>query len=251
MDEHLVTVRPPVWALLAAVVIGGLFYIAGKHLETEYQEMPATITVTGEGKVMAVPDVAQVTLGVQTKRMDSSEEVLAQLEKNMNAALKAVKAAGVEDKDIATQQLSLNPVYDWTQGGQIFRGYEGSQSLLVKVRETGDVGEVVSAATRAGANQAGGIMFTIDDSKALQAEARAKAIESAKEQAEKLAEQLDVELGDLMTFSEGGGYYPPMPYARMDAAMGSTGGGMPESLPLPAGEQEITVNVSMTYEIDD
>lgn len=247
-----VNVRPPVWALIGAVVVGGCFYIAGKHIETDTTEAPSTITVSGEGKVTATPDIAQVTVGVQTKRLESSEEVLVQLEKSMAAALKAIKAAGVEDEDISTQQLSMNPMYDYTQNGQVFRGYEGSQGLIVKVRDLEKVGDVISAASRAGANQIGNISFTIDDPKALQAEAREKAIADAKEQAIKLADQLDVRLDELVSFSEGGGgYYPPMPYARMEMAMGATPAmDKDESLVLPAGQQEIVVNVSMTYEIE-
>lgn len=251
-NSQVITIRPPVWALITAVIIGGLFYISGKHIENESVEAPSTITVSGEGKVTATPDIAQVTLGVQTKRLDTSEAVVTQLEKAMTATLKALKDAGVDEKDISTQQLSLNPIYDWTENGQIFRGYEGNQTLIVKVRKLDSVGGVVSAASRAGSNQVGGISFTIDEPKVLQAEAREKAIADAKAQAIKLADQLDVHLGDLMNFSEGGGYYPPTPYARMDSAMGSTGGGAKEeSLVIPAGQQDITVNVSMTYEIED
>jgi uncharacterized protein YggE len=253
MDEHSITLRPPVWALLTAVIIGGLFYIGGKKVERDISQPPATISVTGEGKVTAVPDIAAVTLGMQTKRMDSADSAKQQLEKVMDAVFKAVKALGVEEKDISVQYLSLNPIYDWTQTGQIFRGFEASQSLRVKVRKLDTISDVVSVATKAGANQVGGVEFTIDDPKALQAQAREKAIADAKGQAEKLADQLGVRLDDIISFSEGGGYYPPMPYARMDA-MGMTGGGgdmVKESIPLPAGEQEITVNVTMTYSIDD
>lgn len=246
-----VNVRPPVWALITAVVIGGLFFIVGKQIEADQGEAPSTITVSGEGKVTATPDISQVTLGVQTKRMETSEDVLSQLEKSMTATLKAIEAAGVKKEDISTQQLSMNPIYDYTPNGQVFRGYEGSQSLIVKVRDLEKVGDVISAASRAGANQVGNIAFTIDDPKALQAEAREKAIADAKDQAIKLADQLGVRLDELVSFSEGGsGYYPPMPYARMEMA-GSPAMDKDESLVLPAGQQEIIVNVSMTYEIED
>lgn len=253
MDEHVVTLRPPVWALLLAVAVGGLFFVAGKRIEAdrEPQQSEPTISVTGEGKVSAVPDIALVSLGVRTKRTDSADAAMTLLEKDMNAVIAAVKKEGVEEKDITTEHLSLNPIYDWTENGQVFRGFEASQSLRVKVRKLEDAGDVVSAATRAGANSAGGIQFTLDDPEKVRNEAREKAITQAKEKAKILASQLGVGLGELQSFTEGGGgYYPPMPYARMDAAMGAGEEKAMESIAIPAGEQEIIVQVTMTYEID-
>ncbi len=252
MDEHLLKIRPPVWLPLLVVLIAGSSYIAGKHVEVSgYQ--PVTISVNGEGKVTAVPDIAELSFGVQTGPQPTAKAAMEKLQKSMNAAFEAVKALGIEEKDISVQSLWLNPSYDWNNGKQTLRGYEANQSLSVKVRDLDKVSDVLSAATNAGANQAGGVTFTIDDPEILRADARKKAIANAQEKAEQLAEQLGVELGDLKGFSEGGGgYQPPMPYMAKTAMMESVGGGMADaSVPLPAGEQEVMVNVSMTYEVED
>lgn len=249
MDEHLVNIRPPVWLPLLVVVLAGGSYIAGKHIEVRgYQ--PTTISVEGEGKVTAVPDIAELTFGVQTGPQKTANAAKDILTKSMNAAFEAVKALGIEEKDISTEYLSLNPSYDWNEGRQTLRGYEGSQQLRVKVRDLDKVSDVLSAAVNAGANQAGGVQFTIDDPQGLRAEAREKAIKNAQEKAEVLADQLGVKIVKLQSFNEGGGYSPPMPY--MAKAMEGVGGGVEDAgVPLPPGEQEIQVNVSLTFEVKD
>ena len=253
MDEHLLKLRPPAWLPIVVVLVAGGSYIAGKHVEVRGYH-PVTISVNGEGKITATPDIAQLSFGVQTGPQPTAKAAMEKLQKSMNAAFDAVKALGVEEKDISVQSLWLNPSYDWSNGKQTLRGYEANQSLNVKVRDLDKVSDVLSAATNARANQAGGVQFTIDDTEVLQAQAREKAIESAQAKAEELALQLGVELGDLQGFSEGGGSYPPMPYMAkgmmMESAVGMGGGG-DAGVPLPAGEQEITVNVSLTFEVED
>src|SRR5437868_5888104 len=86
MDQQTIYVRPPVWALLLAVVIGGGFYITGKHLETRNQD-PATIQVSGEGKVTASPDIAELTFGFDTGNQKTSDAAMQMLKKSMDSAL--------------------------------------------------------------------------------------------------------------------------------------------------------------------
>lgn len=242
----------PVWALLAAVVIGGFFYVGGKQIETSTTPEPrGTISVSGDGRVFMAPDIAQLSFGVQTGRQPTAKAAMDKLTTSMNAIIAATKAAGVPEKDISTQSFWLNPIYDYTTGGQVFRGFEASQSLSVKVRNLDKVTDVLSAATEAGANQAGGVNFTIDDPEAKRAEAREEAIKEAKEKARVLAGQLGVTLGEIKNFSENsGGWVAPM-YMRTEAY--GVGGGMDDvaqkAPELPAGEQEINVNVTLTFEI--
>jgi uncharacterized protein YggE len=167
----------------------------------------------------------------------------------MDAVIAAVKEEGVEEKDIRTQQFSLNPVYDWTEQGQVFRGFEASQSLMVKVRDLDKAGTVLGAATTAGANQAGDVQFTIDEPEALQAEARAKAVAQAREKAEELAKTLGMRIKRVAGYNEGGGYGAPMPMMRAAMADESQAANQKMEMTLPAGEQDVTVNVSISYEL--
>lgn len=246
--------RQPVWALLVAVAIGGAFYIAGKNIEADTRaEQPGTVTVSGDGRAFITPDIARLNLGVQTGRQASAAVAMERLKTAMDAVIAAIEEEGIAERDIRTQSFWLNPVYDWTNGRQIPRGFEASQSLEVKVRDLDKVSDVLGAATAAGANQSGGVTFTVDDPEAKRAEARAEAIEEAKSKARELADQLDVDLGDIISFHEGynSGVPPPIMYERASYGAGAASDEAAQSaVPLPAGEQEISVTVNITYEID-
>ncbi|MBI2636336.1 SIMPL domain-containing protein [Candidatus Peregrinibacteria bacterium] len=248
-DTRVLQFRPPYWApfvLIFSVIVVGTFYVGGKYLETQ-DHNPATITVNGEGKSAVMPDVAELSFGVTILRQESAKTAMDKLARMMEGILEAVKKAGIEAKDINTEQFSLNPAYDWKDGQQIARGYDASQSLRVKVRELDSVGSVLAAATNAGANQVGGVSFVADDPEKARAGARQKAIVQAQKKAGMLAAQLGMRLGKLKSFSEGGGYVPPyMPYARGGAMMMDE---KSEAPPIPAGEQEVNVQVNLTYEV--
>ncbi len=239
--------------MLVAVIVGGVFYLRGKSLESSRIADPnlATISVSGEGKVSGKPDIAMLNLGVQTGRQSTSKQANDLLAKNMTAVIDAIKKAGVDEKDIATQYVSLEPVYNYTTGTQTITGYQATQSLQVKVRDLDKASDVLAAATAAGANQSGGVQFTIDDPETLRAQARTEAIAQAKTKAEALAKQLGMKLGKIRGFNEdGNGAYPPMPYAtRMGVGGAAMDMAANQAIPLPAGEQDVVVNVSIMYEL--
>ena len=235
------------WLPIIVALVAGGCYIAGKYVETRGM-VHATISVNGEGKVTAVPDIATLNFGVETGRKKTSQAATENLSTVMNEVIQAVKAEGIEEKDIRTQSLRLNPAYDWNDGERKLKGYEAHQSVQVKVQDPDTVGAVLSAATLAGANQVGGVSFTIDDPDELKAKAREAAIKDAKQKAKKLAKELGVKLGKLQGFYEN--EHPgPMPYETrmMMDAVGRGGGAEP--LPVPSGEQDVSVHVTLTYEV--
>ena len=246
MESQTITVRPPVWALFIAVLLGGLFYVSGKYIEKK-DMTPVTISVTGEGKASVSPDLARLSLGVQTGRQPTSAQAMSVLKKNMDAVIAAVKKLGIEDKDISTENFYLSPAYDYTAGGQVPKGFEATESVNVKVRDLDKAGDVLGAATAAGANQAGGIQFTIDNPEIVRADARQKAVTQAQEKAQLLAKSLGMRLGRMKGFVEGGAAMPPIMYDK--AMTMGMGGGAAESVPLPSGEQEVTVDVTLMYEL--
>lgn len=246
-NAETIYLRPPVWLPIVAVVIGGAFYLAGKNVEAQHaNNPPATITVSGEGKSTVTPNIAQINFGLDTGVQTTSQAAMSKLTDTMNKIYDALQKSGIDKKDIATSNFSLNPSYDWTNGKQTLNGYQAVESFTVKVRDLTKTSGVVSAATDAGANQAGGVSFTVDDPSQVQADARAKAITQAKQKAQMLAQQLGVTLGDIKSFTEGGAPTPVPIYGMgggvaMDAAK--------SALPLPSGDQDVTVDVSITYEI--
>lgn len=254
MSENTLNIRPPVWLPILVVIIGGGFYVYGKNIEIGAAGgQPVMISVTSDAKVSAAPDIATLSFGVQTGRQTSAKAAIELVQKNMSSVIAAVKKAGVEEKDIATENFWLNPAYDYVNGSQVARGYEAGQSLRVKVRDLDKVGDVLSAATSAGANQAGGVSFQIDDTDDLMAEARAEAISKAKAKAEVLAGSLGMRIVRVTGFNEGGGAYPmPVPMMARDMSYGIGGGGMDmmeKAIDLPAGQQDVTAVVTITYEI--
>ena len=157
-----------------------------------------------------------------------------------------MKESLVEDKDIKTTNYNIYPRYDWIEKiGRVFRGYAVTQTLEIKIRKIDKAGEILAGITKAGANQVGGVSFVIDDEEAAKRDARQKAIADAKTKAEQLAKDLGVKIVRLMSFSENGGNYPYPVYKS--EAMGI--GGAEPAPAVPAGENTVTVNVSLTYEI--
>lgn len=250
-DTRTIRMQPPVWMpfiVLLTVLFGGAFYVYGKKIEIK-DTAPTLISVNGEGKATAPPDIAELSFGVQIQRQHTAKAAMDNLGKGMTAVLDAVKKAGVPEKDIKTESLALNTSYDWKDGQQIIRGFDASQSLRVRVRDLDKISDVLAAATNAGTNQIGGVRFVVDDPEKSYAEARQKAIEQAQNKAILLARQLGMRLGKLKNFGEGGGYIPPIMYGRggMMTSESKTTDIMPT--PLPAGEDEMNVQVTLTYEI--
>ncbi|MEX1997582.1 MAG: SIMPL domain-containing protein [Candidatus Andersenbacteria bacterium] len=238
--------------LLGFVIVAGLFYLAGQYIASapqrasQEQEAERQITVSGRGEVHSRPDIAYLTLGVNTGVRPSAEEALGHLSDRFTAVVTAVKGAGVAEDDITTTNVSINPVYDYVEGRQILRGFEAQESIRVKIRELNRIGEVLTRSTIEGVNQAGGISFAIDDAEALQQEAQEQAIADAQEKAEQLARALQVRLGSVKSFSSSPSPQdPPILYER--AALEAAGSAA--ALPVPPGSQDIVAQVTITYEL--
>lgn len=240
-------------SLIAIVVIGGLFYIAGQYIASQPQRIEQEtqanreITVQGRGEVTARPDIAKLTVGVTTGPQQSAQVAMNILEKRINAVIDSIQSLGVKEEDIKTTNLSILPQYDYSDGKKILRGFEANEQVELKIRELDKIGTIMSQATGEGINQAGGIRFEIDNPQELQRNAQEKAIEDARKNAEQLAKALDVRLGDVKTFTAEVGTPPVTPlYARAELMAPDAGSGGPD---VPSGTEDITATVSVTYEI--
>ncbi|MFA6100104.1 MAG: SIMPL domain-containing protein [Patescibacteria group bacterium] len=207
-----------------------------------------TITLDGQGKVTAKPDVATVDLGVVTEGA-TVKDIQQKNTDKMNAIIAALKAMDIKAEDIQTQSYNLSPKYDWTDGMQKLVGYTISQNISVKVRELDKAGDVVSKGGELGANQIGGVQFVIDDPKALEAQAREKAISDAQQKADVLAKKLGLDVVRVISFSESqGSNYPPQPYLTMGRAE-SAAKDMAVAPQIEPGSQDVISNVSVTFEV--
>lgn len=246
--------------LLMAVVALGSYAALNFERLTFINPTPAIITVSGEGEVNVVPDVGSFSFSVNAEGKDAAE---AQEESGtkINAILAYLKEQGIEDKDVKTQNYNLYPKWRYEErvcsgfnsycppGERVQDGFQVSQSVSVKVRDTDKAGNIIAGVGERGATNISSLNFSVDDVDALQAEARAAAITDAKAKAAILADQLNVRLVRIVSFNEnGGGYYSPRSYEKSFMAMDA----MEESFDgaeLPVGENTTTETVSITYEI--
>ncbi|MCX5374094.1 SIMPL domain-containing protein [Streptomyces sp. NBC_00015] len=211
-------------------------------------DSPATVTVTGEGSASAPPDLAVVGAGVETSAKTSQSALDAQ-NKAAAALLAAVRAQGVADRDIRTESVSLDALYDDHTGGTArLTGYRATQSFSVKVREVTKVGVVVQAVTDATgeAGRIGFVAFDVSDPAPLRAGAREAAHADAHAKAEQYARLGGRRLGRLVSLSEDASSSPrPAPPSAADTPGAGLGG-----VPVAPGEIRATATVTAVYELD-
>lgn len=209
-------------------------------------EVTRGISVSGEGKVTAAPDMAVITIGVSVLKPTVAEARDAAA-LSLDAMIASMKANGVAEKDIQTQALSIYPEYDYRDDKQTLRGYRVQNTVVAKIRDLDKTSDVIDGAVTEGGDNATiqGISFTIDDPESLREEARTKAIEDAKRKAQTLADASGVEIGEPITISEGGFAVPVL-----ERGLGGADAAAPGvSTPIEPGELDVVVNVSVTWEI--
>ena len=204
------------------------------------------IVVTGKGEAAVRPDMAIVSLSV----MREAETARAALDANneaMRAVIASLRDSGIEDRDLQTSGLSIQPRWDYQRdndGNQNARlaAYQVFNSLTVRVRDLAMVGSVIDSSVTLGVNQGGSISFTNADPDAVIDQARRDAVEDATRKARTLADAANVELGAVIEISEQANH--PMPVSlgaramRMEAA---------DAVPVEAGENSYSVSVTMTF----
>ncbi|MGI9570371.1 MAG: SIMPL domain-containing protein [Desulfobulbia bacterium] len=210
-----------------------------------------TISMVGSGKVNAAPDIAMIGLGV-TSRGETAREALNENTKAMSALLTALKSGGIAEKDIQTSNFSIQPVYDHPrqqnpQKPKLPRivGYNVSNQVSAMVRNPDSLGALLDKSVSVGSNQINSVQFSIDKQKPLRDVARKLAVEDAVRKAKLYADAAGVGLGDIINISEAGGVRPPRPMMMRRAEMAA------DSAPVPIarGEQTLSVNVNITWEI--
>ncbi len=202
-------------------------------------------TVTGEGKVVVIPDTGKLTLGISITRSDIKS---AQTEANtvINKITESMKKMGVAEKDIKTAGYNIHPDYDYTDG-QKLTGYRVQVSMNVTVRDLEKIGPVIDQATVMGVNTVGGIQFTIDDNKQKEIynKARSEAIKNAKEKAQAIAFEAGITLGKIVNVSENTSAQPTPIYMEK-AVLPVAGGGT--GTQVEPGSSDITASVTLYYE---
>ena len=237
-------------SILAVVAIALTVFLGFKTYQTavEIKNYAREITVDAQGVSFAAPDIATVSIGVNTEGATADKTVESNTKK-MNDVIAKIKELGVENKDIQTTTYYLNPKYSWTQEKGSFQdGYTVNQDVTVKVRDLSKVGEILTAVTKTGANVVGNVSFSIEDPEKAKTEAREMAIAKAKEKAEMIAQQTGLKLGKVTNYYE----YQEYGYYGKGAIYPTfaEGGGMMDSAAMiEPGTEEVKLNVTLTYKV--
>jgi uncharacterized protein YggE len=204
-----------------------------------------TITVHGEGRALAEPDLATVHLGVTTDA-DSAAAALESNNKAMSQLFRTLTDAGIDSKDLQTSNFSISPQYERDERGrrqpQVI-GYEVRNQVRIKVRDLSNVGAILDQAVGSGANQIHGIQFSVDDPSKVMDEARREAVKDAQRRAQLYAKAADVELGRLQSLNETSASIPQprnLQFARLAAA---------EAVPIASGQEAFHIQITARFAI--
>lgn len=217
----------------------------------------ASISVSGDGEVTAIPDIAAISFTVRESAKTVPEAQKA-VEAKIVKATADIAKLGVATKDIKTTSYIVNPKYEsqptgycsgyvCPPGKTVITGYEVAQSMAVKVRKVDTAGAVIGAVGAVEISEISGPDFTVDDMDKVQADAKALAIKKAQEKAEVTAKALGVSLGAITQFNEDNGGYSPVMFRA--EVMSSKAGGMADAVTLPQGESVIKSRVTITYSL--
>jgi len=226
-------------ALLVAALAGVGRPDAARGLEPAQAEADQTLVVNGAGAVTTVPDRAEISFGVVSEGT-SARAALSANSAEARRVIDALKASGVADRDIQTQQVSLSPRY--AGEGERIVGYTAQNTVVATLRDLDRAGAAIDAAVAAGANQVFGPSLIRADRTEIYRNALRAAVADARGKAQVLATASGVTLGGVVNVVESGAAPPPVPVAE-----GATRQDAPT--PIEPGTQTLEANVTVTFAI--
>ncbi|MGB3988573.1 MAG: SIMPL domain-containing protein [Minisyncoccales bacterium] len=248
-----------IFNLLIAILTGLLvvlivaFSVKSKELDCIRQSgnFRDAISVSGLGEIFVEPDMGVVVLAVSNESK-KVEDALTENSRRSNKVIEFIKSQGIDEKSIKSVGFNINPRYEYYQtteypsGRRVLTGYQVFHGLEIKVKEIDKVGAIIEGAIEAGANEASDIRFVIEDEKNYRDEARSIAVADAKTKAQKLADELGVDIVKIIGYSEGN--VSPISLNKEfrvveEFALSDS------SLDLQSGENLIRSNVTIVYEI--
>ena len=214
--------------------------------EVQIQAQGPVVELTVNESVEAAPDIATVSAGVTTQAKTAVEAMRANAQA-MTSVVARIKQLGVAEGDIQTSGISLGAMYDYNQQTQrqVFRGYQASNRVSVKLRDIQRTGEVLDALVAAGATDLGGPDWSIDDDTGARAQARSAAVERARAQALEYARLTGYSGLRLLEINETMMPARPMPMMRQMAVAEAADA----STPVQPGMVEASVMVTVKYEM--
>ncbi|MFA5886544.1 MAG: SIMPL domain-containing protein [Patescibacteria group bacterium] len=238
--------------MIVALILFSVIIIVALVRDRIVNQMFKSVTITGQGRVSYVPDIAIITLGVQIDKVSKPADALNQLNLKIDSIIKAVQAAGIEPENIQAQNYYLYPQYDYKDNVSTVSGYNANEQLVIKVKkydkEASRLNRVIAAASSAGANQINSLAFDSSTINDLKQQARLKAIADAKDKSISLAKAAGVELKDITGWYEN--LISPNPAYIADYGKGGLGaGGAMPTTQVPSGDREVVLEIGVTYNI--
>jgi uncharacterized protein YggE len=231
--------------VIAVLVLGSLLSACGpSNITVQPQPPQRTITVTGTGKVTLTPDIAYISIGVNTQNA-SAKDAVAENNTQAQAVIAAIKGFGIAEKDIQTTNFSIYPQQQYDSAGkQTGIIYVVNNIVYVTVRDLSKLGNLLDSSVSSGANNINSIQFDVADKTGALSQARLAAVADAKKQADELTKANNVGLGTVQSIS----YYDStapitVEYAKADMANSAA------SVPVQAGSMQISTTVTIVYEL--
>ncbi|MDI9395934.1 MAG: SIMPL domain-containing protein [Euryarchaeota archaeon] len=208
-----------------------------------------TISISGYAEEKVVPDKATLNVGVVVQSA-TAKEASDENAALMSAVIAELKAMGLQDKEIKTSYVSVYPVYDYAKDTQTIAGYSASNSVQITTTQLDKLSEIIDRSTAAGANEIGGISFSVSDEmkKQLREDLMNKAVVDASSKAATLAKSLGVKVTGVQTssVSESGG---SRVYYGYEMGMDEKAAGAVPT-PIQPGESTVSMSVQVTYYIE-
>lgn len=214
-------------------------------LKQETQEEQRTLSVSGNGEVDAKPDVATVRLSVFVQEK-TAEEAQTKNSEKMTAVLDVIKAMGVLEKDIQTQSIGVYPVQDYEKNPPVITGYTATNSITVEIHDMDMTGELITAATQAGANEVLSVDFRLQDETKFYQQALQSAVADAQAKAQAMADAAGVELDGPLDMQESGSVSAPQYMLEAPAADKPEGS---VNTPVQSGEITVAAQVTIEYKL--
>lgn len=252
------------WSIVAVLVSAALllivqFFNTAKLFPLIGQDIAFsnTISVSGEGEAVAVPDTALFTFAV-IREAETSGEAQREVTQQMNSLLALLKDEGIPDRNIKTTNYNIVPRYEFREpsadarfpaprGERVLVGFEVSHWVEVRLDDIDRAGSILSLLGSRGADNVSNMRLNVDDDEAVAREARQKAINDAKKKAKSIADDLGVRLVRIVGFNESGG---AIPFFRGDTRVTLEESATVPVPEIPTGENKITVRVHITYAIE-
>ncbi len=231
--------------VISLLIVGSLLAACGPaSIAVQTQPPQRTITVTGAGKVTLTPDIAYVSIGVQTQDA-SAKTAVSENNTQAQAVISTIKGFGVADKDIQTTNFSIYPQQQYDNNGKVTgTTYMVNNTVYVTVRDLSKLGDLLDSTVSSGANSINSIQFDVADKTDALSQARQAAVSDARKQADELTKATGVTLGTVQTITYSDSTAPVETPLRAATAMAAGA-----SVPVQAGSMQIVTNVTIVYEL--